>query len=269
MTSSQGSPRVDIATEYDQRGLRALAANDDSFGSARIPSYLAEPYQNFEELLERTYRASDKTREPRLLDLCCGTGVHAIFAAKLGYRVVCIDISPKSIEAARSLAARTGVSSRCEFVVGDVRQQLEALGTFDVVICVDSLYYFDIACIMEQIDACLSPGGWFFSIETNGDNRFMNLYRRLKAFIFNHRDQRTLTDLMGKPALTTVDRQIRIERLRYYDCATMAGVVLSRLPFVAKTFHAAARRFDAFWLNDLGFGRRLGFKFLIAARKSS
>lgn len=50
-----------------------------------------------------------------LLDVGCGTGVHAREFAKLGWRVTGVDLSPRMIEIAR---ARTGVESGVSFVTG-------------------------------------------------------------------------------------------------------------------------------------------------------
>src|SRR5438445_12982900 len=105
---------------YDVRGRQALRGDDPSYGSSKMPRHVAEPYLYVERLLKelRTRGAS------RLLDLCCGTGLHSIYPARLGYTVTGVDISPKSIMAARQLAALNDVSERCEFEIQDATDRL-------------------------------------------------------------------------------------------------------------------------------------------------
>lgn len=61
----------------------------------------------FEALLERVGAA-------RVVDVGCGSGMHAIALAKLGYKVVGIDPSESMLEAARRNAERAGVEVRFE-----------------------------------------------------------------------------------------------------------------------------------------------------------
>src|SRR5207253_4786883 len=69
-----------VRTFYDLRGIADLRSKDSSFGSGRLPVHVSEPYRYAEWLLTRLAQ----TGASRLLDLCCGTGVHSIYPAKLG-----------------------------------------------------------------------------------------------------------------------------------------------------------------------------------------
>jgi 2-polyprenyl-3-methyl-5-hydroxy-6-metoxy-1,4-benzoquinol methylase len=63
---------------------------------------------------------------PRVLDVGCGTGLHAVVLAERGHAVVAIDVAARAVEQARARAAAAGVVAR--FVHGDVLD-LPALGT--------------------------------------------------------------------------------------------------------------------------------------------
>ncbi len=73
----------------------------------------------------RQFIEQNKHVAGRLLELGCGLGHHAIAAAKLGYDVTAVDISPTAIERARELSVREGVA--CTFISGDVRAPLDAV----------------------------------------------------------------------------------------------------------------------------------------------
>ena len=72
----------------------------------------------------------------RLLDLGCGTGIHACAFAKAGYRVTAIDRSEEMLEQARERAKReldSDAPGSIEFIRGDIRDfGLSRL--FDVVV---------------------------------------------------------------------------------------------------------------------------------------
>ncbi|MFL5422114.1 MAG: methyltransferase domain-containing protein, partial [Myxococcales bacterium] len=69
----------------------------------------------------------------RLLDLCCGTGRHAIALQRRGARVTGVDSSATLLALAREKAARVGASPR--FVLGDARELPLRSGGFDAAIC--------------------------------------------------------------------------------------------------------------------------------------
>ncbi|MEQ1730764.1 MAG: class I SAM-dependent methyltransferase [Vicinamibacterales bacterium] len=68
----------------------------------------------------------------RVLDVGCGTGVAAISAARLGARVVGLDLTPALLERARENARIAGVD--IEWHEGDAEQLPFPDGSFDVVI---------------------------------------------------------------------------------------------------------------------------------------
>lgn len=63
----------------------------------------------------------EQGREPpygRVLDLGCGSGIHAVTLAKRGWQVTGIDIVPEALDRARTRARQAGVDIR--FIHGDV-----------------------------------------------------------------------------------------------------------------------------------------------------
>ncbi len=61
-------------------------------------------------------------KESTILDLGCGNGRIAINLAKLGYRVIGVDISPIFVEDAKKKAKEHGVEDKVEFFTGDARE---------------------------------------------------------------------------------------------------------------------------------------------------
>jgi SAM-dependent methyltransferase len=94
------------------------------------------------------------------LDIGCGSGLHALAAARLGAsRIVAIDIDPRSVETARALLSRFGVSA--QIAVADILKARD-LGTFDVVYSWGVLHHT--GAMHEAIaraSDCVRPGGLF------------------------------------------------------------------------------------------------------------
>ena len=68
------------------------------------------------------------------LDLCTGSGVHAILAARHARRVVAVDLSPRAVRFARFNAALNGVASKVTVLEGDLDAPVEAGARFDLIL---------------------------------------------------------------------------------------------------------------------------------------
>jgi 2-polyprenyl-3-methyl-5-hydroxy-6-metoxy-1,4-benzoquinol methylase len=80
--------------------------------------------------------------EGRVLDLGCGCGNASMTLAKLGFRVLGVDISEPMIAQASDNAARIGVDN-CQFEVYDVVREHPDAGQFDAVVALGFIEYFD------------------------------------------------------------------------------------------------------------------------------
>ena len=120
---------------------------------------------------------------PHVLDAACGTGMHAIALAQLGYGASGADLSAGMIEHARANAAKAGVTVPFEtagfgslaqaFGVGIVEDQRKAT-PFDALICLGNslphvLTEGDLANALEDFAACLRPGGLLLVQNRNFD----------------------------------------------------------------------------------------------------
>ncbi len=97
----------------------------------------------------------------RVLDLCCGTGRHAVPLAKAGLGVTGLDMSEEYLELARSAARGAGVEVR--LVQGDMRE-IPFRGEFDAVVNMFTAFgYFESEAddqrVIDGAAAALRPGG--------------------------------------------------------------------------------------------------------------
>jgi ubiquinone/menaquinone biosynthesis C-methylase UbiE len=77
-------------------------------------------YAHFNRSYERIIVAHrGRLGGPAVVDIGCGTGAQSLFLARLGYYVIGVDISSRSIRKAREKARRMGLETRVDFVVAD------------------------------------------------------------------------------------------------------------------------------------------------------
>jgi 2-polyprenyl-6-hydroxyphenyl methylase/3-demethylubiquinone-9 3-methyltransferase len=106
-------------------------------------------------------RFGDDLSRVRLLDIGCGGGVLAEEFASMGCRVTGIDISPRSIDVARSHAALSGLPIHYQVEAGTQLSFENA--SFDAVSCCDVLEHIDNwPLVIAEAGRVLEPGGLFF-----------------------------------------------------------------------------------------------------------
>lgn len=98
----------------------------------------------------------------RALDLGCGKGgIALILAEQLGFHVEGIDAFPPFIEEAKKQAAERGLSSLCDFRVGDLREALEKEGDFDLALLIAvGPFLVDLARSVGALRRSVRPGGF-------------------------------------------------------------------------------------------------------------
>jgi SAM-dependent methyltransferase len=126
---------------------------DESY--AGTPAWdIGRPQPAFLELAERGVLRG------RVLDVGCGTGEHALMAARLGHEATGIDMAPTAIAIAQGKARDRGVTAR--FLVWDALRLSDLHEMFDTVLDCGLFHVFDDADRVGYADslrAVLPPGG--------------------------------------------------------------------------------------------------------------
>jgi SAM-dependent methyltransferase len=137
-----------------------------------VAEYESGPDPNTQAMLDAVAPLTGQ----RVLDFACGSGITAAFLAARGAKVTGIDISPASIEQARALAARVGVT--VEFIAGELTASTFPPASFDAVVGHYALHHVDLTQIAPIFRTLLRPGRRGAFVETMGLNPVLNLSRR-------------------------------------------------------------------------------------------
>lgn len=114
--------------------------------------------------IDLMYRLMGDVRDKSVLVAGCGTGETAVMLAKLGADVLGIDISPGSIQAAKTRAAINRVYA--DFAVSAIEAYCPE-EEYDIVLCEAILHHVieDLGDVLTNLAGCLRPGGRFIAVE--------------------------------------------------------------------------------------------------------
>jgi SAM-dependent methyltransferase len=116
-----------------------------------------------------------------VLDYGCGTGEWGVMLAGESAVVTCLDLSPVAVEVALRRAAASGVKGR---VRGEARDASDLScfrsEEFDLIFASAAIHHtLKYPNALEELLRVLKPGGRLVLAETYGNNRLLNMARRL------------------------------------------------------------------------------------------
>jgi len=149
---------------------KSIAIAMDSSEDVAIVPFLPYILQDFWELgtpaeivinFANKWHAATQRHAPSLLDLGCGKGALSVkLAAELKYSCYGIDGIPEFIEVAKDKAREYGVDILCCFEVGDIREKIKTLDTFDVILlCATGPVFGDYYVTLKTLSEYLNPDG--------------------------------------------------------------------------------------------------------------
>jgi len=116
-----------------------------------------------------------------VLDYGCGAAEGGIYLAKLGAKVVAMDVSPGMLALAQRLAKKHGVEIETRQVTGDAIPAGD--NEFDRIYGNGVLHHVPIETAMPELARILKPGGVGCFIEPIPYNPLINAYRKIAASV--------------------------------------------------------------------------------------
>ena len=233
------------ADEY----LKLLGANS-------IPVIYRPPYSAYEKLLENLIKLKKNTK---LLDLCCGDGVHSFTGAFYGADVIALDYAENSILLANRRSELNGV--KVDFRTCDVENLPFDSEEFDIVTCIGSLSYLDHEVFMKEVKRVLKPQGKFIVVDSFNHNPIYKLNRYIH-FIRGKRTFSTLNRMPNNQVLKKINQNFSNLEVEYFGILTFLAPLMSIIlsPTSVNNIIQASDRI-------LYFLKRHSFKILFTATK--
>jgi ubiquinone/menaquinone biosynthesis C-methylase UbiE len=184
---------------YEQRARHLLDSVGElplgADGAESQPLTIRRPYIVYEDFIRRSVRPGGAA-----LDVCCGTGLYSLVAARAGAVVTASDIAEHNLVIARKRAARVGFA--LQTAVADAENLPFRDQSFDLITCAGSLSYVDVDRFFGEVKRLLRPDGWFVCVDSLNHNPIY----RLNRFLQYLRGRRTRSTLLRMPTLATISR---------------------------------------------------------------
>jgi 2-polyprenyl-3-methyl-5-hydroxy-6-metoxy-1,4-benzoquinol methylase len=141
-----------------------------------IKEYNSADFKNFDEVtkfnirvkLLKIARLLGKGENKTLLEAGGGGGYCSWFFAKMGFKVVNLDIHPL-----KNYNSEEQSKENFFHVVGNLEKTNFKDNQFDVVVCLDVIEHLDAEKALNEIKRVLKPGGIFILTTTNGNSYYM------------------------------------------------------------------------------------------------
>lgn len=192
-----------------------------TIGAENFKPYLQPPFIFYEEILKNYINSNTK-----VMDLCCGDGIHSISLGYLSNHVIATDIAENSIEIAKLRAKALNINS-IQFLKGDAENIQFPDNSFDVVTIVGSISYVELEKFTAEVLRILKPGGRFIALDSFNHNLIYRFNRYLH-YLKGNRSISTLNRMPSEKTLAYLSGQFQSIEKHYFGIFTFIYPLLSR-----------------------------------------
>jgi ubiquinone/menaquinone biosynthesis C-methylase UbiE len=167
----------------EERKLKEIEYYDSRVAESK--DYQKGDFEGFNPLSLSSFRflyeLLKKNSEGKLvLDYGCGNGIHSAVPARAGAeKVIGIDLSEKSLEAAREKIKKEGLEDKVKFIKMDCEKLDFPDNYFDLILDGGTFSSLDFNKAVLELRRVLKQDGMLIGIETFGHNPLTNLKRKL------------------------------------------------------------------------------------------
>ena len=118
-------------------------------------------------------------QDKKVLDYGCGNGIHSVFLAKQGAKMIGIDLSEPLLRIAKKRAKQEGVEDKTDFLLMDCEELKFPDNSFDIIFDGGTFSSLDVKKAYPKLARVLKPTGFLVGIETFGHNPLTNFKRKI------------------------------------------------------------------------------------------
>jgi len=165
------------------------------------------------------------------LDYACGDGENAVKAARAGAELsIGLDISDVSIQNARALAKKEGVSKNTYFIQGDCEDTGLPANCIDVGICSGMLHHLDLSYAFPELRKIMKKGGMILAVEALDCNPAIKAYRMLTPHLRTDWEKR---HILSYKEIAFAERFFEVREIKHWHLFSILGSYIpSALPIL-------------------------------------
>jgi 2-polyprenyl-3-methyl-5-hydroxy-6-metoxy-1,4-benzoquinol methylase len=243
---------------YNERAKSGLTKLDgqESFvwGYESLPKYLQTPYKFYHEVI-----TSKVFKGAKIIDVCCGDGLHSFTGPLLGAELTVTDIAENNVKITQNKGELLGFN--IIGIVGDVDNLILEENSFDIVTCAGSLSYVDLTSFIPKIKNTLNPGGYFIVVDSFNHN-FIYRLNRFFHYLRGNRTLRVNKNIPSQGSISYIKEFFDDVEIKYFGIFTFLILLLK--PFfsdlcLSNLSDSLDRKFS--------FLKKYSFKIVITAKK--
>ena len=214
-----------IASHFDKK-VRKNSANETpvKFGSESEHYLLRFPYLYMESVINDLSSKSKK-----ILDYCCGAGIHSVYPSTINRSVDGIDISSESIKIASNIHNNLVIKKKLKFSVMDAENLEFEDNNFDIILSYNSLSYLNLNKSYKELSRVLKPEGKLIVMDSVGHNLLFSKNRKknLRNLVKDHENK---FQILKKDKILFPSKSLILEEIKYF------GFLSVFLYFIEKKF---------------------------------
>ena len=226
-----------------------------SWGYQVLPPYLQAPYKFYHETI-----ASKTFFGAKIIDICCGDGLHSYTGSVYGGDVTVADIAEYNVKLTIEKGRLLGYEM--EGLVADMDNLSVGNESFDIATCAGSMSYLELAAFVPKVKSMLKRGGCFIAVDSFNYNPIYRLNRFIH-FLRGNRTFRVNQNIPNDDTIAYIKTYFEEVEVKYFGIFTFTAIFL--IPFFSPNKLATLlNRLDQNFL----FLKKYSFKVVIIAKKT-
>jgi ubiquinone/menaquinone biosynthesis C-methylase UbiE len=228
--------------------------DNHSWGYQSLPIHLQTPYKYYHETI-----ASKVFKGAKILDMCCGDGLHSYTGALHGGILTVTDIAEFNVKLTVEKARLLGYE--INGIVADMDTLIVDNESLDIVTCAGSMSYLELSKIVPKIKMMLKSGGYFIAVDSFNHNPIYQ-FNRFIHFLRGNRTYRVNQNIPSVETIEFIKRYFDEVEVGYYGIFSFLAV-LFKFFLSPKKLASLLDKLD----QEFSFLKRYSFKVVIIAKK--
>lgn len=245
---------------YNERAKRGLAKLNESvsfiWGYQSLPKHLQSPYKYYHEVIR-----SKVFKGAKIIDVCCGDGVHSFTGSMYGGELTVTDIAEYNVNVTQNKGKLLGFN--VNGIVGDVDNLDLKENSFDIVTCAGSLSYLNLSQFIPKVKKTLNSGGYFIVVDSFNHNPIYR-FNRFFHYLRGNRTLRVNRNIPSQKSISFIEEIFDEVEVKYFGIFTFLMPIL-RLFFSDDYLSNLSDYLD----KKFSFLNKYSFKIVIIVKKTN